>query len=628
MRLRHICFGIALAILAALLTGCGGSGGGTLITTTSRVLAGFVYAKGNALGSGPAVVITNSATAPTGYFAPTSGTVTLSVANGSLTRSPDAEPFDMSVSNVIVVTAVAAPSSTVNVTGSNLVLNGVSKALTPYSVNLGVLALSGTVEVIPSTDAPSYTPGPALTLKYTINGNAPTTPKELFIAGASANSGFGPKSLSLVGLDSNGVINPAATFTISNGAVTPSVLLSGSGAAYTLSPDSAANSAPEADNTFTIALVGGNGQSTMDTNFSYGTITTVAVTPAATSIVWKTSGVVNTMAVNTVVTNQYAAPMFGKTVTFTDPGKTVANVWIAAQGNAFTVTSGVTSTTGTVANTLSAPTSAVAPAANKTPKGANTLTATCGAVVGTTSVKVIRPLNTVVITGPTKVYVGTTTPATSLTNGAYLIDANGVDVDGDSAPLSDYPAGTFTYTCTNTAGGATFGNTGDTGVTSTSVSALTGANSNQVVAGATAGKYTMQVTGGVLTPSNIITTDVYGGPTKIFLNPNTNTTAVIAGASGNYTGAQGAIINPTFSFLDSANHPVPAGEVTYTSQFAIDGGTNGNITSGGSNVGNFTLTFGNNPGLIHLVITNGTWSPSVGGSFAFNVSKNVGHDGS
>ena len=134
MRLRILSLVLALAITAALLIGCGGSGGGTLVTTTSRVLAGFVYAKGNALGAGPEVVITTSATPPTGYFPPTSGTVTLSVADGSLTRSPDAEAFNMAVSNAIVVTAVAAPSSSVGVSGANIMLNGASKSLIGYSV--------------------------------------------------------------------------------------------------------------------------------------------------------------------------------------------------------------------------------------------------------------------------------------------------------------------------------------------------------------------------------------------------------------------------------------------------------------------------------------------------------------
>ena len=626
MRLRHICFGIALAILAALLTGCGGSGGGTAGQTT-RVLAGFVYAKGNALGAGPDVVITSSANPPTGYFAPTSGTVTLSVADGTLTRAPGQTSFDLSISNAIVVTAMAAPSSNVNVSGANIMLNGASKSLSAYAVSLGVIALTGTVELISSPSAPSYTPGTPVALKYTINGNAPATPKELFVAGAAANTGFGPRTLACVGLDSNGVINPTATFTLA-GSAAVGIVTGGSTPSFTMAPDTAANSAVEGDSTFTVQLVGQNVTGSFLANFSYGTVGTVAVTPGAPSLMWATSGAPATITIGVTVTNTLGGAMFGKTVTLTDPGKVAANVWIAGQGSAFTATSGVTDTTGSIATTLSAPTSVAAVAPDTTPKGANTITATCLTVPGTTSVKVIRPMKTVTITGPTKVYVGTTTPATDLNNGAYLISSTAIDVDNLSVPLSDYPVGSFTYTCTNVAGGATFGNTGDTGVTSTSVSALLSAGSNRVVAGATAGQYTMKVTGGVLVPSNTITTDVYGGPTKIFLSPNTNTSIVIAGASGNYTGVHGTIINPSFTFLDSANHAVPNGEVSYTSTFTIDGATNGNITSGGLNVGNFTLTFGNNPGLIHLAITSGTWSPAIGGSFPFNVTKNVGHDGS
>jgi len=621
MRLRHIWFGIAIALIAALLTGCGGSGTAA-VTTTSRVLAGFVYAKGNALGGGADVVITSSANPPTGYFAPSSGTVTLSVADGTLTRAADSQIFDMSISNAIVVTAKAAPSSSVSVSGQNLVLNSVSKTLTPYSVNLGLIASTGTVELITSPAAPSYTPGTPVALKYTINGNAPAAPKELFIAGA--NDAFGPRVLACVGLDSNGVINPSASFTL-GGSAANGFIISGASPSFTISPDSAASSAVEGDSTFTVGLVGQNVTGSFIGNFSYGTVTTVAVTPGATSLLWNTAGAPATTSIGVVVTNQYGAAMFGQTVNLTNPGKTTANVWNTQAGaNAFTAISGVTGTTGSISTTLTAPVSAVAGGGlTTTPKGANTITATVGSTVGTASVKVIRPLNSVSISGPSTVNIGTTTPLTGV--GSFSVDS-GVDVDGDNAPLTDYPATTFTYTCTNTAGGATFGNTGDTGVKTTAVASLLAGNSNQVVAGNVAGQYTMQVTGGVVTPSNTVTTQVVGIPAKIFLTPNTNTTNVIAGAQGNYSGIQGATVNSSFVFLDSYGHTIPNGEVTYNSIFSIDALTGGNMTSGGSGVNSFTLTFGANDGLVHLATTSGTWSPSTGGSFPFNLSKDIGHD--
>ena len=136
----------------------------------------------------------------------------------------------------------------------------------------------------------------------------------------------------------------------------------------------------------------------------------------------------------------------------------------------------------------------------------------------------------------------------------------------------------------------------------------------------------MQVTGGVVTPSNVVTTEVVGIPAKIFLSPNTNTTNVIAGAQGNYSGVQGATVNSSFQFMDSFGHLIPNGEVSFTSLFSVDAITGGNITSGGSSVSNFTLTFGANDGLVHLITTGGTWSPSTGGSFPFNLSKDIGHD--
>ncbi len=623
MNLRNFSLGIAIVGTSALLVGCGGSGSGVVTTNTTRVLAGFVYAKGNNLGSGPEVVVTSSANPPVGYFAPTSGTVTLSVADGTLSRSPDSETFNMASSNAIVVTATAAPSSTVNITGTGINYNG-AKTFTSYTANLGPISATGTVEVIPSPNAPSYTPGTPVALKYTVNGVAPTQPKELFIAGA--NDQFGPRSLACVGLDSNGVVNPAATFTLTSSAIVPAFVFSGTGPSFTVGPDSAANSAVEnTDTTFTIQLVGQNITGSFIGNFSYGTVSTVTVTPGATSLLWNTAGAAATTSISALVSNQYGAPMFNKTVTLTNPGKTSANTWITGLGaTAFTATSGASNTSGTFSTTLTAPVSAPANVPVTTPKGNNTITATVGSTVGTATVKVIRPLNTVALAGPSSVNIGTTTPLAGA-GLAYLI-SNGIDVDGLSVPLTDYPAITFTYTVTNTVGG-TFGNAGDIGTRTTAVAAIMGGagNGSRVVAGNVAGQYGMQVTGGVVTPSNIVTTEVVGIPAKIFLTPNTNTT-VNLGGQGNYSGIQGATVPASFVFQDSFGHNIPSGEVTYTSLFSVDAITGGNITSGGSNVSTFTLTFGANDGLVHLITTGGTWSPSTGGSFPFNLSKDIGHD--
>ena len=181
---------------------------------------------------------------------------------------------------------------------------------------------------------------------------------------------------------------------------------------------------------------------------------------------------------------------------------------------------------------------------------------------------------------------------------------------------------------TNTLGGGPFGNTGDPGARTTAVAAIMGGagNGSRVVAGNVAGEYGMRVTGGVVTPSNTVLTQVVGIPSKIFLNPNTNTTNPIVGALGNYSGIQGATIPASFVFLDSYGHSIPGAEVSFSSIFSVDAFTGGNITSGGSNVSNFTLTFGANDGLVHLTTTGGTWSPSTGGSYPFNLSKDIGHD--
>lgn len=620
--MKRFCSFIAILVVGGLLAGCGG-GGSSSPTTTTRVLAGFVYAKGNGLGSGPEVVITTSANPPSGYFAPTSGTVTLSVANGSLTRAPDSEPFDMSVSNAIVVTAKAPPSSAVAVSGSGITLNSNPKSLTAFNVNLGPISDSGTVEPFSSTDAPSYTPGTPVALQYTIDGNPPANPKELFVAGAAAGSG-GDRTLSAIALDSNGVINPAATFTVSS--ATNGVLISGSSPSFTLSAGTAANSSVEGDTTMTVQITGQNITGSFLANFTYGTVGTITVTPGGTSLLWNTVGVAATTSIDVAVTNTNNVAMFGKTVTLTDPGKVAANVWITQAGaTAFTAASGATGTTGHFATTLTAPVSAVAGGGlNLTPKGTNVITATVGASNGTANIKVIRPLNTVVLAGPARVDVGTTTPGSGA---ASYAPTSGVDVDGASAPLSDYSSLTLTYTVTNTAGGASFGNTGDTSLTTTSVAAImAGAgNENRVVAGNVAGQFTIQITGGVAIASNIVTTQVFGDPSKIFLSPDTNTVNVIVGALGNYSGSTGSTLNASFVLKDSANHTIPAGEMNYTSGFILQAGTGGNVSSGGANVNTFTLTFGPNDGLLDIDVVSGTWA-SGGGNRPFNISKTIGHD--
>ncbi|HWA83666.1 MAG TPA: hypothetical protein VG820_09545, partial [Fimbriimonadaceae bacterium] len=237
---------------------------------------------------------------------------------------------------------------------------------------------------------------------------------------------------------------------------------------------------------------------------------------------------------------------------------------------------------------------------------------------------VIRPLSSVVLAGPSRIDVGMTTPGSGA--GAYG-PTSAVDVDGDNPPLSDYSSLSLTYTVTNIAGGAPFGNTGDASTTTTSVSAImAGAgNENRVVAGNVAGQFNIQVTGGVANPSNVVTTQVFGDPSKIFLTPNTNTVNSIVGALGNYSGSPGSTVDASFVLEDTANHTIPSGELNYTSGFILQAGTGGNVTSGGANVSAFTLTFGPNDGLLDIDVISGTWA-SGGGSRPFNLSKTIGHD--
>lgn len=529
----------------------------------------------------------------------------------------------MSVSNAIVVTAKAPVNSSVGVSGTSITLNSAAKVLTSFNINLGPFTQTGTVEPFSSPDAPSYTPGTPVAIQYTVDGAPPASPKELFVAGATPGNG-GNRTLAAVALDANGIINPSATFTASS--TTNGVLIAGTGPSFTLSAGTAASSSVEGDTTVGVQIAGQNISGTFLANFTYGAVGTVTVTPGGSTLMWNTAGVAATTSIDVLVVNTNSAPMFGKTVTLTDPAKVAANVWVTQAGaTAFAAASGPTGTTGHFATTLAAPVSAVAGGGlNLTPKGTNTITATVGATPGTATVKVIRPLSSVTIAGPSRIDVGTTTPSTGA--GSYGLTA-GVDVDGASVPTSDYAALTLTYTVVNTAGGAAFGNTGDGSLTTTSAAAILAGpgNENRVVAGNVAGQFTIQVTAGVASPSNIVTAQVFGLPAKIFLAPDTNTVNAIPGALGNYSGANSSTLPANFVLKDTANHTVPSGELTYTSSFILQPSTGGSVTAGGANVSTFTLTFGPSDGLLALNVISGTWA-SGGGNRAFSVSKTIGQD--
>ncbi len=606
---------------AALMAGCGGGGGGSSKNVT-RTVAGFVYVLGGT-GSGvdPAVVIP-SAVAPAGYFPPTSGTVTLSVADGTISRAPDAEPFNMATSNAIICSVKAKENTVVSVTASGLNYEGSARALTSFNANLGPKASSTTVLTLNNGNS-TYTPGAEASLMYTIDGDVPMDPTQLFIAGGVA------QSLSVIALDASGVIVPSATFDVtSSGAeVVVSGTNPGSGP-FDLTP--ATSAVAEGDVDITIDSVDSNLQAVIDGTFDHGTPTTINVVASTPAVTWGTETplVANTSSnITATVLNEVGAAMPGEMVTLSvNKIPSAGNAWSGAEGalggNAFATPSGAANGSGQHTSTFAPPT-ALDPTLNSgqlAVKGINTITASAGSATGTVEVTILRPIGNLTIVGPSRLDTGTS--STSTLSGAQTYALTGAtDVDGDTAEI---PSGAVTWSLSNASFQANVGNTGNTQVGSVSASSINSAT-GVVAAGNVAGTATISATIGSVTSNNVVT-QVYGVPSKIILNPDT-TASAIGGASGEYAFANvGATQGATIALQDSSGHVTPLGEISgFTTSFSIQALTGGSITNGGAGISNFTVTCGNTDGLFTVEVS-GSWASTLGGSGSINLNRAIGQN--
>lgn len=613
---------VLLAIISCLvMAGCGGSGT-SASSDVSRVIAGFVYVQGSAGTASPVVAVLPTATAPAGYFAPTSGTVTVTMPNGTVSRGSAGNSlnFDMSLSNAVVCTVKGPASTSLSVSASGLNYQGSARALSTFTAGIGTSANEGTVLLL-NNGGTTYTPGPAASVRATINGVAPTDPVQHFIAGDAA------KSLAVVALDASGVVTPA-TFTVTDsGVAAASVVIGGSGNSFTLTAGNMA--ATTGAMTFTMTPSAGNAVGNFNGDFALGAPASVTLSSNSANVLWGTVtvAVANTTATVTATvfnTNGLALP--GASVTFNN-AKAPGNTWSASPGTNFTAISngGVSDASGVVTATFNPP-DAIDPVLNagqKAAKGVSAVTATAGSATSlATNITVNRPVGSIVIAGPARVDVGTVTPAPSipLSPQSYTITGT-VDVDND--PIAT-PAGVQNWAVVNVDRSAiNVGNTGDT-VTSSNASATIASN-GQVTAGGSAGQITVTVTIGSVT-SNIITTEVFGIPSRIVLNPDT-VASVIPSARGEYAfGGVGQTQNFSFSLVDSAGHSATPGEIsTVTSSSSIQALTGGSITPGGVGVTSFTLTCGNADGLF-TIGASGNWTGTKGGSGPINLTRSIGQN--
>jgi hypothetical protein len=602
----------ASVAVAAILAGCGGGGGGSSKQVT-RTVAGFVYVLGGTGSASPNAVILPTATAPAGFFAPTSGSVTLSVPDGTISRSPDSEIFNMALSNAVICSVRAKEGTDITVSGSGLNFQGDPRSFSTFSVDIGVKANTNTVLVL-NTGTSTYTPGPAVSLFYTVNGVVPTNAVQQFVAGDVASS------LAVVSLDASGVIVTTLDYTVT--ATNAGVVVSGSPGAgpFDLTPAGTAQAEGLVD--ITIDDNNANLQATINGNFTHGTPTTVSLTGTSNTVLWGTiaPAVANTTSnLTATVTNEFGVAMPGVAVTFTN-AKAPANTWAASPGTNYTAVVSPTNASGQATATFNPPDAVNAPIPGNAAKGLSVATATAGSASGTFNITVLRPIGALTIVGPSRLDTGTT--SSSVVSGPQTYELTGAtDVDGDAATI---PAGTATWSVLNAAFSATVGNTGNTqagSVSNSSINPTTGV----VTAGTVAGQATVSATIGSVTSNNVVT-QVFGTPSKIILNPDT-TASVIVGATGEYLFANvGDTTNATFSLQDASGHVTPSGEYSgYTSTFSIQALTGGSITPGGLNVNAFTVTCGNTDGTFSVAIT-GSWIGALGGSGSINLNRDIGQN--
>ncbi len=615
---------LALALGITALTGCNGSdddNGGGNVNAVSRVVVGYVYVEGNAGTGTPEVIISPNSTPPAGYFKPTAGTLTISVADGTITRAPDSEVFNMATSNEIIcaVTQNVAPFQA-TVTGSGFQLNGTSKtAFTTQTLNLGTTANNGQVLAM-SVGAPSYTPGAPAQVKMTLrsrDGN-PGTSVNSFLAPQTATGGSwvsgNTYDVATAVFDAEGTAITGASTTLSTD---DGSRLSASGALLTTAEGTGA---PAADVTVTAAVNGSTLTETFTANFNYGTTTFVLTDATATTLQWDvTGGAVNSTNVTVTVENQFNAPMPGETVDFTNPGKlTLPNTWnTTAAGTCFGVTSDTTDNAGQVVTTFSTPNpvdgdlgGVAGVSGDSLPKGANTVTATSNSVVGTDTVTITRPLGAFDISGPTSRDTGTT--------GSYTV-INAVDVDSDPVATP-----TVTWSVVNTAGASQIGNVGDQSLQSTAASTIN-ASSGVLTVGNTAGETVVTATSvGLPVVTDSATVDIFGSPVKVVLTPDTSAGSIL-GSSGQYNGSPSGTQAFSVSLLDSWGHVISTGTYSpFTTVSSVNSASAGSITPGGVNVSGFTVTYGTSDGTFTVGI-NGTWTGANGGSpSVFNLTRTVG----
>lgn len=641
---KGLCLIASAAIGALMISGCGGGGGSSnpAVNPVTRLVVGFVYVKGTAgSGTGDNVIISPSSVPPSGYFVPdATGSVTIAVADGDITRAADSETFFMSDGNVIAasVTQNVAPyQMTVSATG--LQRNGTSRSFgSAQAVALGTAVDNGTTLALDVNDPGTYTPGPTASIRLWLR-NRQGNP------GSSAAPFHDPETATGGNWIGGNTYDTNVAFFDEEGTaksgITPSITTDdNTRLTYASNRLTALAAQTTATVTVTVAeTVGAPVSLTYAADYTQGTVTNLFISGSNPTLTWPEAGPVSSFGMGVTVTNQYGAPMSGQVVdwrsTEADGGdtgvfvNTGTNTWnTTSGGNVFSGAFLPTDANGQTAAIFSTPTSVAGPlaAGDKQPKGINNIQAFIGAVNSNTIVAtIIRPLKTVNIVGPARIDVGTSTPTNLLNPQTYQI-TNGIDVDNDNVAA---PAGPFTWVLTNVDNSANnIGDNGDLTTQSTSAASLGGASGTaQVVnAGNNAGQVTMQVTqyaGGtpLPTPSNTLTTEVYGKPSKLIYRSNDVSGSQIVNGAGAFAGNNGDVFNFTTRFLDAAGHEIPISELSLTGKTGTTDSLSGaNIVFPALPARTYTLTLGSADGTTTISFS-GSWTGLFGGSGSFNINR-------
>lgn len=601
------------AAAAALLVGCGGGGGGTTSANVTRYVTGFVYLKGDgATGAGPAAVVTTSSVPPTGYFAPTSGTVTVTAPNnGGVEPLASNLNINMASGNAIIVKVTGPDSSDVTISGANLARAAspaiTTKNLGSFSVDLGTRAANNeTTLAVQSTGTFTYTPTAPAALLVTLDGAAPANNQE-FVVGKP--SGY---ALAAAVLDANGVAISGLTPTFTSSS-TADVDIVGSAAVPQAATGTEGNSV-----TITTELTTGSllTQSFTGT-FTFGTATNVTVSPSKTTLLWDVTGTVppvDTLTLDITVTNQFNAAMPNANYVVTGESVT-ANAWNTANaGTAFTLDAGTTNASGQASVTMSAPAKQdVATGTDLNAKGVQTVTVTVGSASDTTDITVTRPLGSITVAGPSLLRTNTSSVATGLNS--FRVTA-AADVDGTAVANP-----VVTWNIANANAAVTVGNDGDSAL---STDATTGSSfaGNILTLGNAAGRLDVTATSGTVT-SNTLTIPVWGLANRVVLGPDTTTIGTFTGPAslGWYDGlANTNLAGINVTVIDSGgNDLVALGVATVTNRSIVN--TSGSTFIGGSGTTGdpFVIQAGSADGAFTVGIAGST----LGGT-PFNLQKTVG----